>query len=271
MTALRIAAHVHSDWSYDGQWPLAAIARAFRRQRYDAVLMTEHDRGFDQERWDEYQRQCAAISAEGLLLIPGIEYEDPDNVVHIAVWGETVPFLGSAQSTLDLLQTAHRHQAISVFAHPWRRDAHLRYQNSWKPLLTAVEIWNRKYDGVAPRPEAVAFATREGLAPFVSLDFHTARQFFPLSTSVQVIGAPSPEAVIAALRTGRYEPQLLGLSARRFTSGAGGAATRALEDLRLRLRGPARKLARRIGRRSKARSVTRVEPALPHTRDKPHL
>ena len=253
MTALRTAAHVHSDWSYDGQWPLAAIARAFRRQRYDAVLMTEHDRGFDQRRWEEYQRQCAAISTDGLLLVPGIEYEDPDNVVHIAVWGETIPFLGSAQPTMDLLEAADRHQAVAVFAHPWRRDAHLRYRSSWSPLLTGIEIWNRKYDGVAPRPDAVALATREGLAPFVSLDFHTARQFFPLSTSVQVTGAASPDAVVAALRNGDYEPQLLGIAARRFTGGVGGAVARGLEELRLRLRAPARELERRIRGRHNGR------------------
>lgn len=251
MTALRIAAHVHSDWSYDGEWPLPSIARAFRRQRYDAVLMTEHDRGFDQGRWEEYQRQCAAISDDGLLLIPGIEYEDGENVVHIAVWGESIPFLGSAQPTFELLNAARRHQAVTVFAHPWRRDAHLRYRSDWSPLLTAMEIWNRKYDGVAPGRDAVALAAREGLAPFVSLDFHTARQFFPLSTSVQVAGAPSPDAVIAALRDGDYEPRLLGLSALRFTGGRFGAAARELENVRLRLRGPVRKLERRIrGRRT---------------------
>jgi hypothetical protein len=253
MTALRIAAHVHSDWSYDGQWSLQAIARAFRRQRYDAVLMTEHDRGFDQKRWDEYQRQCAAVSADGPLLIPGIEYEDAENVVHIAVWAEEIPFLGSAPATLDLLEAAHRHQAVTVFAHPWRRDAHLRYRSSWRPLLTAMEIWNRKYDGVAPRPDAVALATREGLAPFVSLDFHTARQFFPLCTSVQLNVAPSPKAVIGALRDGDCEPQLFGLSAHRFTGGLGGAVVRGVEDLRLRLRAPAGQLERRIRARPKRR------------------
>lgn len=253
MTALRIAAHVHSDWSYDGKWSLASIARAFRRQRYDAVLMTEHDRGFDQGRWEEYQRRCAAVSDEGLLVIPGIEYEDPENVVHIAVWGEAIPFLGSALPTFEVLQAAHPHQAVTVFAHPWRRDAHLRYRSVWKPLLTAVEIWNRKYDGVAPRSDAVALAAREGLAPFVSLDFHTARQFFPLSTSVQVDGPPSPHAVIAALRNGNYEPQLLGLPATRFTNGPGGAAAHGLENLRLALRGPVRKLERGVRKKLEGR------------------
>jgi hypothetical protein len=208
--------------------------------------MTEHDRGFDERRWQEYQRQCVSISDGGLLLIPGIEYEDPENIVHLAVWGETIPFLGSARPTVEVLEAADRHQAVTVFAHPWRRDAHLRYRSSWSPLLTAMEIWNRKYDGVSPRSDAVALAAREGLAPFVSLDFHTARQFFPLSISVRVDGPGSAHAVVAALRSGDYEPQLLGVSAARFTGGPAGAATRGLEKLRRRLRAPVRKLERRI-------------------------
>ena len=40
-----------------------------------------------------------------ILLVPGIEYEDPDNVVHIPVWGDRLPFLGAAQPTNDLTQT----------------------------------------------------------------------------------------------------------------------------------------------------------------------
>lgn len=31
MTRIRVAAHVHSDWSYDGQWSLPKIAAAFGR------------------------------------------------------------------------------------------------------------------------------------------------------------------------------------------------------------------------------------------------
>jgi histidinol phosphatase-like PHP family hydrolase len=55
MKAARVAAHVHSSWSYDAQWSLPDIARAFRRHRYDAVLMAEHDRSFDEHKWADYR------------------------------------------------------------------------------------------------------------------------------------------------------------------------------------------------------------------------
>lgn len=237
MTSVRIAAHIHSSWSYDAEWSLQDIARAFRRRRYDVVLMSEHDRGFNQRRWIEYQKACKAASADDILLIPGIEYEDADNVVHTPVWGENVPFLGSGRPILELLRLAQAEGAVAVLAHPWRRNAISRYQPEWAPLLSAVEVWNRKYDGVAPNRETKKFADREGLAPFVSLDFHTRGQLFPLAMSVSLAGHPSSGLLIEAIRGGRCDAEFLGLSALRFTEGLEGATLRALNAVRRGVRG----------------------------------
>jgi hypothetical protein len=91
MKSVRVAAYVHSSWSYNAEWWLQYIARAFRRRKYDVVLMSEHDRGFDKQRWAEYQKACVEASTDDILLIPGIEYEDADNVVHTPVWGRECP------------------------------------------------------------------------------------------------------------------------------------------------------------------------------------
>jgi len=242
MTTYRMAAHVHSSWSYDAEWSLTDIASAFRRRRYDVVLMSEHDRSFDQKRWIEYQRACEAASTDDILLVPGIEYEDADNVVHTPVWGKEVPFLGVGRPTLELLQSARAEGAVAVLAHPWRRNAISRYQPQWAPLLSAVEIWNRKYDGVAPRREARSFADREGLHAFVSLDFHTRRQFFPLAMSASFDKRPSTASLVEAIRYGHCSPEFLGLSALSFTRGLEGATLRALEAARRGVRGPLRRL-----------------------------
>jgi hypothetical protein len=244
MTTLRVAAHVHSSWSYDAEWSLAEIARSFRRRQYDVVLMSEHDRGFNQGRWIKYQKACAAASTGDILLIPGIEYEDADNVVHTPVWGENVPFLGAGRPTLELLSLARSEGAVAVLAHPWRRNAILRYQPEWAPLLSAVEIWNRKYDGVAPHRDTAKFADREGFAPFVSLDFHSRRQFFPLAMSISLAERPSPASLIEAIRGGRCRAEFLGLSALRFTRGYEGATLHALEVARRGVRGSLRRLQR---------------------------
>jgi hypothetical protein len=184
--------------------------------------MSEHDRGFDQQRWMEYQKACTRASTDDILLIPGIEYEDADNVVHTPVWGEDVPFLGSGRPTVDLLRLAQGEGAVAVLAHPWRRNAISRYQPEWAPLLSAVEVWNRKYDGFAPRREAKKFAEREDLTSFASLDFHTRGQFFPLAMSIALAGHPSSASLIEAIRQGQCHAEFLGLSALRFTRGSKG-------------------------------------------------
>ena len=59
-TVLRAAAHVHSEWSDDAAWSLDAIARSFRRRRYDVVLMCEHSRGWTARRYSDYVEACAS-------------------------------------------------------------------------------------------------------------------------------------------------------------------------------------------------------------------
>lgn len=245
MTTVKVAAHVHSSWSYDAEWSLDDIARAFRRRRYDVVLMSEHDRGFEQQRWADYQQACKAASTDEILLVPGIEYEDPDNVVHTPVWGAQVSFLGAGRPTLELLRSAHEEGAVAVLAHPWRRNALSRYQPGWAQFLSAVEIWNRKYDGLAPHPQARELVGHEGLGSFVSLDFHTRRQFFPLAMSISLEQTPSPASLVEAIRGGHCRPEFLGLSALRFTRGFEGATLRALEAARRGMRGPLRRLQQR--------------------------
>lgn len=247
MTVVRLAAHVHSSWSYDGAWSLEDIAREFRRRRYHVVLMSEHDRGFDAVRWAEYQRACESASTDDLLLVPGIEYEDDENIVHTPVWGDGVPFLGAGRPTLDLLRAANAEGAAAVLAHPWRRNAISRYEPEWGPLLSAVEIWNRKYDGFAVNRSAANFAQREGVHPFVTLDFHTSRQFFPLAMSVVLSEQPTTSSLVKAMKDGHCQPQFLGMSALRFTGGLEGSTLSVLEALRRGARKPVNRLRQLAG------------------------
>jgi hypothetical protein len=242
MKTIRVAAHVHSSWSYDAEWSLRDIAGAFRRRRYDVVLMSEHDQSFDERTWSAYQRACQEASTDGILLVPGIEYEDSDGVVHTPVWGEGIPFLGTGRSTLDLLRCARAENAVAVLAHPWRRDAISRYRPEWGPLLNAIEIWNRKYDGIAPSQQLRQFAVQQSIDPFVSLDFHTKRQFFPLAISVTLSKEPSVASIVDAIRDGDFRPEFLGMSALRFTRGIEGTALRSLETFRRVVRRPLRVL-----------------------------
>ena len=87
MTKIRAVLHAHSSWSYDGHWPLPEIARLYGRFGIRAVMMTEHDSGFDPASFQAYRAACAEASTSRCTLIPGIEYSSPDNDIHILTWG----------------------------------------------------------------------------------------------------------------------------------------------------------------------------------------
>ena len=92
---------------------------------------------------------------------------------------------------------------------------------SWAKHLTAIEIWNRKYDGCAPNRFAVEMVRRERLGEFVSLDFHTRRQFFPLAMALRVLTDSTPDCddVYSALRGGAFECRAFRSSALPLTQG----------------------------------------------------
>lgn len=230
---VRAAAHVHSEWSDDGSWPLRRIASVFGRYRCAVVLMSEHSRDFTPAKWREYIEACAAASTRRVTLVPGLEYGDDDDVVHIPVWGAQVPFFGQAPRIAALLAEVSEAGGTAVWAHPRRRDAWRRFDPSWRQHLTAIEVWNRKYDGIAPDPRSADLSRRQGTRAFVSLDFHTRRQLFPLSLALRLDASGSAVStgdVYEALRAGRFSARAFGLPVEPLTSGLPAAALRTLES-----------------------------------------
>lgn len=240
MTFFRLAMHVHSSWSYDGTWSLAAIATAFRRRRYDAVLLCEHDRSMSADRLDAFRSQCKAES-KGIVLVPGVEYSDADNIVHLPTWGP-VPFLGADRPTGEVLREVRGHGGVSLLAHPSRNDAWSRIDPSWAPFLAGVEVWSRKYDGWRPNQRALAFAAEHELPLIASLDFHRRRQFAPLALHIAAhatvaAGHPPPQSfLIESLADGQGTAHAAGMP---VTSWATGKPAKLLAALNQSRRGAA--------------------------------
>jgi Histidinol phosphatase and related hydrolases of the PHP family len=202
---IKAACHIHSNWSYDGKWPLPTLAAEFGRRGYRALLMTEHDRGFSHERLLEYRKACAQANTKEIFIVPGIEYSDADNVVHILVWG-SVPFLGEALPTVELLKKVTAAGGIAVLAHPSRKEAWEKFDPKCASSLLGIEIWNRKTDGWAPSKTAIPLMQGTSLLPFVGLDFHTRRQFFPLATELNIESPITETSVSAGLKSRRCRP-----------------------------------------------------------------
>jgi hypothetical protein len=246
MSGLRAAVHVHSDWSYDARVPLDELAALFRQKHYDVVFMCEHDRGFTRDRFDDYVSACAAASSEGTLLVPGIEYADPADCVHVPVWGLS-SFLGEGLPTIELLHAVNDLDGVSVFAHPVRRDAWEAFDPAWFELLTGIEFWTRKWDGWAPNRRAADVARRSQLVSIASLDLHRRNQLFPLAMELDVDGRPSIEGCVAAMRAGACRPTFAGLPAVPAARGALGAVIQMLERARRPVFGRARTALERVG------------------------
>jgi predicted metal-dependent phosphoesterase TrpH len=161
--------HVHSEWSYDGRFSLRELSEKFSHRGSRILLMTEHDRGFTSRRFEEYRDACAEASSDKILVVPGIEYSDPANRVHVLVWG--VPFLGEGLPTGEMLEAVHSAEGAAVLAHPSRRGVWQDFERQWAERLTGVEVWNRKYDGWAPSRNAPQLLQSRKSIQFVGLDF----------------------------------------------------------------------------------------------------
>lgn len=203
---IRAACHVHSDWSYDGSWTLAQLADLFRRYKYQVLMITEHDRGFDEERQLAHRAACQRVSGDGLLVVPGIEYSDPTNTNHILVWGNA-PFAGQDRPSLEMLRNVKSHDAVAIFAHPTRKAAWQNFEVEWLEYLDGVEIWNRKTDGFAPSVHGLELANQHGLQPYVGIDFHTIRQFCPMAMRLDIDGEVTEQTVLSAIRNRKVQAE----------------------------------------------------------------
>jgi predicted metal-dependent phosphoesterase TrpH len=203
------ACHVHSELSYDGSYTLEALSDKFSRAGYRVLLLTEHDRGFSPERLRQLRELCDAASTSDLLVIPGIEYSDALNQVHILVWGD-VPFLGENLPTTETLRGVKEAGGVAVFAHPFRKNAWQRFEPSWGEALAGIEVWNRKYDGFAPSRIAQELQRSVGAIPFVGLDFHTQKQSFPLAMAMDIGSTVTEQSVLDCIRARRVNPRVFG-------------------------------------------------------------
>jgi predicted metal-dependent phosphoesterase TrpH len=231
MTTVRTACHVHSEWSFDGQWPIERIAETFHARGYRVVMMTEHDQGFDEARRREHVAACRQASNENILVIPGIEYSDPTNTIHLLVWGD-VPFIGEQVATEKTLEAAKAAGGIVVLAHPSRRAAWKMFKPEWSGGLLGIELWNRKTDGWAPSKDGQALIEASGLTPFVGLDFHSPKQFFPLAMKMELDGPVTEAAVLKCMKARKLSCEAFGRPVQAVSEGAGAMALHTAEFVR---------------------------------------
>jgi len=200
------------------------------------LVTSEHDESFNNDRLQSYREACIENSSDDFLIVPGIEYSDPQNIVHVLVWGN-IPFLGAGKETVELLRDVKKFQGVAVLAHPSRRQAWQKQRNQWALLLSGVEQWNRKVDGVAPSKEAISLIKQNpGLLPYAGLDFHRANQLFPLSMTLQLNGRLIEEELLNLLREKKGIAKIAGISIDHFSKATLYKAVHGVEHFRRYLR-----------------------------------
>lgn len=208
---MKVVLHAHSTWSYDGHWTLSEIARFFGRLGVDAVMMCDHDTGFDPAQFDAYRADCAASSTPRCTLIPGIEYSCPRNDIHLPTWG-LGQFLAEHRPVAETLERVAEAGGATILAHPVRREAWAKFDRGWTPWLSGIELWNRKSDGLSWGARAAELIAETGLPATVGMDFHRARHLYPLTHRFDPPppGADLEAHLVAALRDGRHRPMAFG-------------------------------------------------------------
>lgn len=247
MTKVLAICHVHSDWSYDGTWSLEKLANMFGRLGIRVLLTSEHEHGFDEARWASYRSACEKASTDRLKIIPGLEYNDKTNSVHILVWGN-IPFLGAEQETDNLLRRVTDFGGVAVFAHPSCKQAWKKFDRSWTKHLFGVEVWNRKFDGFVPSQKGLEIlSSYDGMLPFVGIDFHCKRQFFPLLMAMELDGGITEQAVLESFFERQCYPLVCGLPLSHVTDGVGAIAVEWMERVRKNLLRMARAVSGKTG------------------------
>ena len=212
------ACHIHSEWSYDGKWTLPILVSEFSHRRYRVLMVTEHDRGFNESKYIEYKEKCEQASSNNMLVLPGIEYSDINNIIHVLVWG-LVPFLGESVPTIELLQTVKEYNGVAVFAHPSRLQAWRLFDPCWCGYLDGIEVWNRKADGWAPSREAIRLIQETNILPFVGLDFHDKKQMFPLSMDLETSDPVTEETILDCFKKRKFTAKFLNIEVVKILNG----------------------------------------------------
>jgi hypothetical protein len=198
------ALHVHSDYSHDGLDSLEAI-RAFAWHRGIAFLgLTDHAEDFDRSRFDEYVGRCRAVSADGPLLLPGLEFRFSGYPgLHLLALGLT-EWIEPA-TPADFIRQARGRAGFTVVAHPML--AKYRVPDEVCAGVDAIEVWNAAYNTRwLPDPKAIALLQRlrvhrPEVVGIAGLDQHDSSN--DRETRV-VLHRPDLVDPLAALRAGRF-------------------------------------------------------------------
>lgn len=197
------AVHVHTTYS-DGELSLRQVRDVFRAAGCRFVCVSDHADAFAEGPLRRYVAECAALSGDDFVLVPGLEF---GCARRLHVLGLGVTTLTDHLDPVGVFAHIADAGGLSAIAHPPTRL--FAWIEQCAHLPDAIEVWNSKYDGqYAPRPETFTLVRRlqerrPDLRALYGQDLHWRWQYRGLLTVIPD-GPLSAARVLASLRDGAY-------------------------------------------------------------------
>jgi hypothetical protein len=191
--------HVHSSYSADGRDSLAEIRDFALDRGIRFVGLTDHAEDFDVGRFAAYQRECAQLSDERVILYPGLEFRFAGYTglhllaLNLRCWIEPATpeaFVSDVTGLCDL----------TVAAHPIA--FHHVIPDAVAERIGAIEVWNAAYNTrYLPDLRAIRLfrsihSRRPDIVALSGLDQHDASNDRELRITVPNVAGVSPFQLI---------------------------------------------------------------------------
>ena len=135
--------HIHSHYSYDGRISLVQLKTGCLQRGLRFALLTEHVRGFDQDKFNHFVSECRRLSDDRVLLVPGLEFDFAEqNDLHVLMVGLKV--LPEGKTADQIVASASKQGALIVVAHPVRNGHHI--PDNIADIIDGIELWNAAYN-----------------------------------------------------------------------------------------------------------------------------
>ena len=205
--------HTHTQpLSHDSDLTPDALIEAAKKAGLDGVCLTEHDFFWEREKVEELGRR------HEFLVIPGIEVNTESG--HVVVFG-LEEFVYGMHRMRELVGMVEAACGAMIAAHPYRRQLpfELTQEGDWSEALERASE-NQAYRHVqaietlngrgTERQNAFSAAVceRHGLARAAGSDAHSAVDVGTCATEFETRISGLSD-LIAALKSGRFEPRLL--------------------------------------------------------------
>lgn len=213
--------HLHTEYSYDGNYTLSDIAGLAKKHGHSFILLTEHNDDFNDDKMKRFVSACKHFSSDSMLIIPGLEV-NCDFGRHILALGVTRRI--ETASPDHVVESIKENGGLAIIPHPCLYQ--FRSFLASAENLNGVEVWNSRYDGTwAPNPRSFSLLRRlrhenPNIFAYAGQDAHSLSDVSDLRVTMELESITEYE-ILFSLARGRFT-----VGKRKTLFDAGGTMTR---------------------------------------------